>query len=228
MLHRRNKKNLNRRYTPPRLTNTYVGGRPPLTLVTHQEPFCATTAQTVETEPHRPEEFLQDTQDAPMSLRSSPFPLSTPRNDGPRRRSARTDTGETLSPSPESPFQFQSPNTISPTTPPLSRMPAPSKDVDEFAKSPPVRHWSGHEDLHQHTADSYFYQSDAAPSSGSAPAHYTSADVSGGVHAHVWPIYNGVSREFDQKLTSRWNDDLDLLLIFVSLLQDGSPRFCWD
>ena len=94
--------------------------------------------------------------------------------------------------------------------------------MDEFAKTPPLRHWSGHEHPHQHTADSYSYQFDAAPSD-SGPSNYTSADVSGGVHAHVWPIYNTVSQKVDQKLISRWNDDLDLLLIFVSLLPDSSP-----
>ena len=224
MLFRRNRKNLNRRYTAPRLTNSYVGGRPPLTLVAHQEPFCAAAAQTVETDPSQHKTFPQDTQDAPMPLRPSSSPLlPSPRKGGARRRSVRTDTDETLSPTSESPLQFQSPNAISPTTPILLQRPAPGEDVDESTKPPPARHWSGHEYSHQHTANSYSCRFDAAPSSDSGPSHYTSADVSGGVHAHVWPIYNGVSQKFDEKVSSRWNDDLDLLLIFVSLPPDGSP-----
>ena len=221
---RRNKKNINRRYTSPRLTNSYVGGTPLLTLVTHPEPFYA--AHTVETEPKT---FSQDSQDAPTPLRPSPFPLSTPpRSGGHRRRSVRTDTGETLTPTSESPLQFQSPNTISPTTPILSPKLAHGKDVDEFPKSPQVRHWSGHEYSHQHTADSYSYQFDAPSPPGSGPSHYTSADVSGGVHAHVWPIYNTVSQTFDQKLSSRWNDDLDVMLIFVSLILGGGSQLFRD
>ena len=218
---RRNSKKPSPGYTPPRLTNSYVGGRPPLTLVTYQDPFRATPAQTVEAEPSQFKTFQQDTQDAPVPPRPSTSPLS-PRSS--RRQSVRTDTDETLSPVSESPSQFQSPNISSPTSIP-SRKPTLGKDTDEFARPPPIRHWSGHENSHQHAADSYSYQFGTAPSppTKSGPSHYTSADVSGGVYAHVWPVYNRISQESDQKLFSRWNFDLDVLLIFVSLLLDGSP-----
>jgi hypothetical protein len=33
----------------------------------------------------------------------------------------------------------------------------------------------------------------------------------------VWPTYNKLSKEFDEKNLEKWNSDLDVLLIFVSL-----------
>jgi len=50
------------------------------------------------------------------------------------------------------------------------------------------------------------------------PAHYEPAGISEGIHAGVWPTYNKVSQEFDEKRLKQWNDDLDVLLIFVSLV----------
>jgi len=38
------------------------------------------------------------------------------------------------------------------------------------------------------------------------------------MHAGVWPTYNKVSQEFDEKRLKKWNEDLDVLLIFVSLV----------
>ena len=207
-------------YTPPRPTNGHVGGRPPLTLVTNQKPFCAATAQAVETESPQSGTFPQDIQDASMPPRPLPFPrLLPPRNSGPRRRSIRIDTEETLSPASESPSQSQPP-------PPLirSQKPAPGEGVGEFATVPPPRHGPGHEYSHRYTTDCS-YRFDTIPSrpSDSSPSYYKSEDISGGTHAHVWPIYNKISQEFDEKLFSKWNTDLDVLLIFVSLLLDVSP-----
>ena len=54
------------------------------------------------------------------------------------------------------------------------------------------------------------------PDSGSA--YYEPAGISEGIHAGVWPTYNKVSQEFDEKRLKQWHDDLDVLLIFVSLL----------
>jgi hypothetical protein len=56
------------------------------------------------------------------------------------------------------------------------------------------------------------------PRSDSGPAHYEPAGISEGIHAGVWPTYNKVSQEFDEKRLKQWNDDLDVLLIFVSLV----------
>ena len=49
-------------------------------------------------------------------------------------------------------------------------------------------------------------------------AHYETAGVSEGIHAGVWPTYNKASQEFDEKRLKQWNDDLDVLLIFVRVL----------
>ncbi|KAF9653873.1 hypothetical protein BDM02DRAFT_3086272, partial [Thelephora ganbajun] len=54
-----------------------------------------------------------------------------------------------------------------------------------------------------------------------APPHYESADISGGIHANVWPTYNKISHEFDDKRLAKWNTDLDVLLIFVRCLRRG-------
>jgi len=54
------------------------------------------------------------------------------------------------------------------------------------------------------------------------PAHYEPAGISEGIHAGVWPTYNKVSQEFDEKRLKQWNDDLDVLLIFVSLVVRAS------
>ena len=56
-----------------------------------------------------------------------------------------------------------------------------------------------------------------SPQQESGPAHYEAEGVSKDIHARVWPIYNKVSQEFDEKTSRQLNDDLDVLLIFVSL-----------
>ena len=59
------------------------------------------------------------------------------------------------------------------------------------------------------------------------PTRYETTGVSGGIHGGVWPIYNKVSQEFDEKGLKQWNDDLDVLLIFVSLLVRVTIRSGW-
>ena len=56
-----------------------------------------------------------------------------------------------------------------------------------------------------------------SPHPDSGPSHDESANISGGIHADVWPTYNRISQEFDQKRLVKWNADLDVLLIFVSV-----------
>ena len=65
----------------------------------------------------------------------------------------------------------------------------------------------------------YAYRFDTIPSpqSDSDHHHYESEDVTGGVHEKVWPIYNKISEEHDDKMLKKWNSDLDTLLIFVSV-----------
>jgi len=55
----------------------------------------------------------------------------------------------------------------------------------------------------------------------SSPPSYETAGTSEGVHAGFWPTYNKVSQAFDEKRLKKWNDDLDILLIFVSLMVKG-------
>ena len=63
------------------------------------------------------------------------------------------------------------------------------------------------------------------PQPESGPARRETAGVSEGIHAGVWPTYNKVSQEFDEKGLRQWNDDLDVLLIFVGLLVRVAIRF---
>jgi hypothetical protein len=41
------------------------------------------------------------------------------------------------------------------------------------------------------------------------------------VHAGVWSTYNEVSQKVDEKRLKKWNEDLDVLLIFVSFVVEG-------
>ena len=229
----RRKLNPNPGYTPSRPTDSYVAGRLPLTLVTHKNPFCAAAVQTIETEPPQSETFTPDIPDASMSPRPPSFHQFSPCNSGSKRLPNRTNTDKTLSCDSESLSQSPPPNIIPvpqpDPTPIRPQKPAPGEDVGEFATDPPPRHWSGHECPREYTAG-YSYRSDTAPSSpsDSGPSHYRPADISGGPHAHVWPIYNEISQKFDKKLSTKWNDDLDVLLIFVSLIPGGDPELFWD
>jgi len=57
------------------------------------------------------------------------------------------------------------------------------------------------------------------PEDPGSPRHEAAA-ISEGIHAGIWPTYNKVSQEFDEKRFKRWNEDLDVLLIFVSPVID--------
>jgi len=59
-----------------------------------------------------------------------------------------------------------------------------------------------------------------SPTDSSLP-HFETAGISEGIHAGVWPTYNKISQEFDEKRLKEWNGDLDVLLIFVSLAVEG-------
>ena len=78
---------------------------------------------------------------------------------------------------------------------------------------------SGRDHYRRYTADgTHWFNAMPPPPSDSGSHHYKPADVSGGIHADVWPTYNEISEKFDRKRLSKWNDDLDVLLIFVSLI----------
>ena len=63
------------------------------------------------------------------------------------------------------------------------------------------------------------------PQPESGPAHHKTTGVLESIHAGVWPTYNKASQEFDEKKLKQWNDDLDVLLIFVSFLVGAEIRF---
>ena len=240
MVPRRNSTIPNPSSSSSRPTSGSFGGRRPLSLVTNQKTFRATTAQTVETESPQSENFEQDTPIAPpMPPRSSPFPELPPRNSL-KRQSTRRNTHETFSSALDFPLQSQLPSVMHmPSPPPLQSpvhppptptrppQPAPGEGVGGFAVTFPPRRGSGRNYSHQYTAD-YTYRFDTMPSprSSSGTPHYESADISGGIHANVWPTYNKISRDLDEKKLSKWNTDLDVLLIFVSLIPGGrlGPR----
>jgi len=96
------------------------------------------------------------------------------------------------------------------------QQPVPGGGIGGFAFSP-SHHGPSRGDPHHNTGD-YAYRFDTVPSlrSNSDPPHYGAEDVTGGIHARVWPTYNKISQDFDEKRLEKWNSDLDVLLIFVS------------
>jgi len=191
----------------PPLASGSVSGRRPLNLVTNRQPFRASTAQNTETESFvsSPREIL------PTSPRPASFPPSPPGSSGHRRQLPRHDTQETLwsptfeeraSPEPPSfkpmptPPVLETPELL--VSPTRSPQPAPGGGVGEYASTPkPATHLD------------------------SSPPSYETAGTSEGMHAGFWPTYNKVSQAFDQKRLNKWNGDLDILLIFVSLMVKG-------
>jgi len=82
----------------------------------------------------------------------------------------------------------------------------------------PFYHDPSRNDPHQNTAAYRSYTMASARSDSSGPPQYESAAITGGIHAKVWPTYNRISKESDEKMLEKWNSDLDVLLIFVSLV----------
>jgi len=233
MLPRRNSTNVTTGYASPRPISGSFGGRRPLSLVTNQQSFRASTVQTIETESPVSETSPQET--PPMPPRPS-FPYLPPGNGGLRRQSTRRNTHETFRSAFEEhvPLPSQPPNIMPmptplvlrvsgpPPTPLRSQYPSPGSGAGGFATTPPSYHGPSRDYSHHNTAD-YTYRFDTMPSprSDSGPPHYESADISGGIHANIWSTYNRVSQEFDEKRLAKWNTDLDVLLIFVSLVVEG-------
>lgn len=224
MLPRRNSTNATSGHVSTRPTSGSVGGMRPLSLVTTQQTFRASTSLTVETESPVSETSPQETPPIPP-----PRPLpSPPGNVGLRRQSTRRNTNETFRSAPEEHVPSRPPSMpmpsmtqISESPPPTSarlRQLAPGGGVGGFTSFPSPHHGPNRDYSNHNTAD-YTYRFDTMPSvrSDSGPPHYESADISGGIHANVWPTYNKISQEYDEKRLAKWNTDLDVLLIFVSL-----------
>ena len=105
-----------------------------------------------------------------------------------------------------------------PTFPIRSRQFAPGGGAGGFT-IPSPHHESSREDNiadYTHRFDPKF----TTHSDSSLPPYETTG-ISEGVHAGIWATYNKVSQEFDEKRLKKWNDDLDVLLIFVSLVVKG-------
>ena len=235
MLHRRSSTNVTPDQTSPRPTSSSFSSRRPLSVATNQQAFRAHTAE-VETESPKSEISPQAT--PPIPPRPVSFPLLPPGFGGLRRQSTRQNTHDSyasaleeydpvtsrppsIPPIPSPPFP-QIPGHPPPTPPRHRQQPAPGGGIGGFAFSSSQRGPS-RGDSHHNTAD-YTYRFDTLSSSDSDPPHYESEDVTGGIHAKVWPTYNKISKEFDEKRLDKWNSDLDVLLIFVSLMVGGKIR----
>ena len=224
MLPRRNSTNVAAEHVPP--TNGSIRGRRPLDIASNQQTFRALTTGTLRSESPQPETSPQPQATPSISSRAQASPHLPPGPSGLRRKSTRritcdTDASYTLEEQAPTPPQSQS--TIPIPDPPLlqapgnppSRQPAPADGVGGFTTATPFCY-----DLRHSTAD-YNYRFDtmaSARSDSSGPPQYESAAVTGGIHAKVWPTYNKISKEFDDKVLEKWNSDLDVLLIFVSLV----------
>ena len=218
MLPHRNSTSSNPSYTSFHQT----GGRRPLSLITDQKAFRATTAEPIETESPQSDIFLRDGPVVPpMPPRPPPFPQAPPRNGGPSRQSTTPDTHESFSPTPDFP---RPPKII-----PRPSLPHPRISVHAASPTRPRLHFSGgfaipssHRRGDSHYTADYPHRFDVMPRrEDSGPPHYEPEDISGGIYAKAWPTYNKISKEFDEKNLSKWNTDLDVLLIFVSLALIG-------
>ena len=196
---------------------TPSSGGPP-NVATDQQPPHADAAGTLET--GLPQSEASSRAIPPLlPPRSTPFPHSPPRGvSGLRWESARQNTHDIYSSSPEeyAPMEFPQPTLVG----------GGGGTGPRFTGTPPFIRDPTRVNSHRNTAN-YPYRFDTMPSvrSDSDPPHYQSENVTGGVHAEVWPIYNKISEEYDEKMSKRWNSDLDILLVFVSVAFALNLRF---
>lgn len=232
MLHRRSSTIPTPGHVSPRPISGSAGGRRPLSLITTQQVFRASAALTLETESPVSEKSPQESPPIPPPRPASSSRLPSSYN-GLRRQSTRHNSHETFRSALEEEAPSQPPSMPIPTlpVPQISEFPptptglrhlGPGGGVGGFTPvSSPFRKPS--RDRSYHTTADYNYRFDSMPSPrpDSGPPHYESANISGGIHANVWPTYNKIAQEFDEKRLEKWNTDLDVLLIFVSVLYVG-------
>ena len=209
----------------PRPTSGSFGGGRPLSLITTQQVFRASTALTVEVESPESEILPQDLPPVPPP-RPTPSSHLPPGNSGLRRRSTRRDTYETFPSALEELVPPRPPGMPMPTIPQLSEFPpptptrlrqtAPGGGVGGFAISTSPHHGFNDGDS---TAD-YNYRFETMPPPRADPGSpcYEPADISGGIHANIWPIYNRIAQKYDETSLAKWNKELDTPLLFVSLI----------
>jgi hypothetical protein len=211
MLPRRSSKDATQDHVSPQSTSDSTRGRQPLSLVTAQRPFRASTTLTIETESPVSEKSPQELPPIPPPPPAA-LPHLPPGNGGLRRQSIRRTTHDT----------FRSATVEHDPPQPQPRRRASDGGIGGFTSTaPPSRAHS--RDCSRYSAADYTYRFDTIPSlhSDSSPPHYESAGISEGIHAKVWPTYNKISQQFDEKRLEKWNTDLDVLLIFVSLMVEG-------
>ena len=92
----------------------------------------------------------------------------------------------------------------------------PTHSVGGFAPSPSLHHESS-SDYFRHSTTDYAHRFDPRFNTNPILPHHQTVGLSEGAHAGVWATYNKISQEFDEKRLKKWNEDLDVLLIFVSL-----------
>ena len=229
MLPRRGSTNITSDPTLPRPISGSFSGRQPLSVATNQQSFRADTAGILETESPQSETSPQAIPPLPPP-RPISFPHLPPGVSGLRRQSTRQNTYGTYTSVSE---EYASTSSQPPS---IGHMPSPKfPQVPGRPPPAPIRHPQpapggvggfalpnrdvGRDNSYRNTAD-YAYRFDTIPSlrSDSDPPHYESKDVTGGIHARVWPTYNKISKEYDDKMLEKWNSDLDVLLIFVSVV----------
>ena len=203
----------------PRLTSGSSGGRRLSGIVTDQHTFRASTAGTLQTESPKSETSPQSQAIPPLPPRPRALPPLPPGNNGLKRKSLRFDTNETYatayeehaSTSPRAPIMPGFPHPQVPGHP----HPTPAQQ-EPFPGGFAIR--SRIDSRHNTGGYTYRFGTMPSPRSDSGPPQYEPGAVTGGIHAKVWPIYNKISKEFDDKKSDKWNKDLDVLLLFVSLV----------
>ena len=104
-------------------------------------------------------------------------------------------------------------------TSPQPQATAPQHGVGGPTPIPPPNRGFTRDDLRHSTADcTYRFDAEFSPHLDSSSPHFQTADISEGIHTEIWPTYNRISQEADEEMLKKWNDDLNVLLIFVSLV----------
>ena len=163
-----------------------------------------------------------------------PPPRPTPPPHPPRgvpgliQRSTGQNTNETYTSFPEeyASTSSQSQRIASMSSPEFLRVPEQPPSIPmQYQQPAPGGGVGGFTLFNSDVPADYAYRFDTIPSPGSDSDHhhYESEDVTGGVHEKVWPIYNRISEERDKKMLKKWNSDLDVLLIFVSVAFGLNP-----
>ena len=196
------------------------GGGPPLTLDPNNTNF---DSSAVNVESPQSEAFPRG-----IPRPSQPTPLSQllSGNGRLKRRSTRHNTCETFS-SPSN-FSQQPPNSVPisalphaqtpgyPHSVPVGPQQLSGEGVGGFAATPLSLRGSSND--HQHAAAYRNWFDTVPPPNPDADfPRYEPADIRGGIHANLWPIYNKVSSGFDERRLQKWYTELDVLLLFVSV-----------